>query len=287
VPAFALLTAAFFVRVVRWHSLFAPGGRPGLRPLATALFAGYLFNNLLPVRAGEAVRIGVLNKLTRTPVTEATATVLVERAYDVLSLVVLLFVTLPWLPHVTWLRAAGFLALGLTIALAVAAFVFARFGAHAARWAFRPLVRLTFLPRELIERAPDDFLRGLSGLLRPRIALVAFAWTTFSWIIAGFAYWLVMLAFHLELSPVAGLLVVIGIGLAMILPSSPAALGVFEGAGVVVLGAYGIVDSRALSYALVLHALSFVPFVVLAVPVLGTRLLQRGSAIAQAEPPRP
>jgi uncharacterized protein (TIRG00374 family) len=280
-----VLAAAFFVRVVRWHSLFEPGRRPGLRPLATALFAGYLFNNLLPVRAGEAVRIGALNKLARTPVTEAAATVLIERAYDVLSLLVLLFVTLPWLPHVTWLRAAGLLALGLTVMLAVAAFVFARFGAQAARFAFRPLLRLTFLPPESIERAPDDFLRGLGGLLRPRIAIVAFAWTTFSWLVVAAAYWLVMLAFHLGLSPVAGLLVVIGIGLAMILPSSPAALGVFEGAAVVVLGAYGIADSRALSYALVLHTLSVVPFLVLAVPVLGTRLLQRGSPTAQAEQP--
>jgi glycosyltransferase 2 family protein len=194
---------------------------------------------------------------------------------------------LPWLPQVTWLRAAGFLALGLTLVLAVAAFVFARFGAHAARLAFRPLVRFTFLPRESIERAPDDFMRGLGGLLRPRIAIVAFAWTTFSWLIIGAACWLVILAFHLGLSPVAGLLVVIGIGLAMILPSSPAALGVFEGAAVVVLVAYGIADSRALSYALVLHALSFLPFIVLAVPVLGTRLLQHGPAIADAEPPGP
>jgi uncharacterized membrane protein YbhN (UPF0104 family) len=169
--------------------------------------------------------------------------------------------------------------------LAVAAFVFARFGAQAARFAFRPLLRLTFLPPESIERAPDDFLRGLGGLLRPRIAIVAFAWTTFSWLVVAAAYWLVMLAFHLGLSPVAGLLVVIGIGLAMILPSSPAALGVFEGAAVVVLGAYRIGNSRALSYALVLHTLSVVPFLVLAVPVLGTRLLQRGSPIAQAEQP--
>jgi glycosyltransferase 2 family protein len=66
-PALAMLAAAFFVRVVRWRSLFAPGRRPGVRPLATALFAGYLFNNLLPVRAGEALRIGALNKLTRIP----------------------------------------------------------------------------------------------------------------------------------------------------------------------------------------------------------------------------
>jgi len=79
----------------------------------------------------------------------------------------------------------------------------------------------------------------------------------------------------LHVSYLAGLLVVIGIGLSMILPSSPAALGVFEGATVVCLGAYGISDSRALSYALVLHALNFLPFLVLAPFILKPSVARR------------
>jgi uncharacterized protein (TIRG00374 family) len=129
---------------------------------------------------------------------------------------------------------------------------------------FRPLSRLAFLPRESVERAPQDFLDGLAGLLRMRIAVVAFGLTILSWLVLGIGFWLLTLAFHLHVSYLAGLLVVIGIGLAMILPSSPAALGVFEGATVVCLGAYGISDSRALSYALVLHVLNFLPFLALA-----------------------
>jgi uncharacterized membrane protein YbhN (UPF0104 family) len=97
-----------------------------------------------------------------------------------------------------------------------------------------------------------------------RIAVVAFGLTILSWLVLGIGFWLLTLAFHLHVSYLAGLLVVIGIGLAMILPSSPAALGVFEGATVVCLGAYGISDSRALSYALVLHVLNFLPFLALA-----------------------
>ena len=77
-----------------------------------------------------------------------------------------------------------------------------------------------------------------------------------------------MVAFDLGLDPSAGVLVVIAIGLAMILPSPPAALGVFEGATVVTLSAYGIDESEALSYALVLHALNVFPLLLLGVPVL-------------------
>jgi glycosyltransferase 2 family protein len=71
-----------------------------------------------------------------------------------------------------------------------------------------------------------------------------------------------MLGFDLGLSPAAGLLVSVAVGVAMVLPASPAALGAFEAATVVALDAYGVPRSEALSYALVLHALNLVPFLV-------------------------
>lgn len=75
------------------------------------------------------------------------------------------------------------------------------------------------------------------------------------------SYWLVMLAFDLGLSPVAGLFALIAVGLAMILPSSPAAAGVFEAATIVALLPYGVPKSLALSYALVIHAVNFVLYI--------------------------
>jgi hypothetical protein len=44
--------------------------------------------------------------------------------------------------------------------------------------------------------------------------------------------WVLMLGFDLGLSPLAGGLVIVAVGLSMILPSSPAAVGVFEAAPV-------------------------------------------------------
>ena len=274
VPALLVMTLSFFVRVLRWQVMFPPE-RPPFRPLARALFVGYLFNNLLPVRAGEAARVVTLNKRNDVPVTKATATILVERAYDVLSLVVLLFLIAPWLPHVSWLRGAGLVALGLTLALGLLALLATHSRGRFLHALFRPVKRLSFLPPESVDRAPHDFLEGLAALLRIRIAVAAFALTMLSWLVLGVGFWLVTLAFHLDVSYLAGLLVVIGIGLSMILPSSPAAIGVFEGATVVCLGAYGVSDSKALSYALVLHALNFLPFFVIAPFVLGPGSIRR------------
>jgi glycosyltransferase 2 family protein len=272
-----LLAAAFFIRAIRWQSLFPQESRPALRHVTAALFVGYVANAVLPLRAGDAVAVVALSRRADRTIAETTATALVQRAQDVLSLVLLLFLMLPWLPPVSWLRAAGLIALALLVFLALLLVTVLRFGDRAAQLLLRPLRALPFVPAESVERAPRQFVQGLGGLLSVRVALVSFAWTTLSWVVLGIGFWLVMEANALALSPLAGLLVVIGIGLAMILPSSPAALGVFEGATVVVLSAYGVDASAALSYALVLHALNVVPLLVVALALALRRQVQSGS----------
>ena len=275
VPSLALLVLAFLVRAVRWWWLFAPERRPPLLTVVKALYVGYLANNLLPARAGEAARVVALNRAAQTPLAEVTATALIERTFDVLSLVLLLFASVPWLPPVAWLRGAAFLGGVVLVGIGVVAVAVAVWHDRPLQPLARALGRLPFVPPGYVDRAPGEFVLGLAGLLRPRVALGAFAWTTASWMLLGISYWCAMLAFDLGLSPLAGELVVIGIGLALILPSSPAAIGVFEAATVVVVGAYGIEDSTALSYALVLHLLNVVPFLVVPLPLLAVRRVRR------------
>jgi uncharacterized protein (TIRG00374 family) len=275
VPALAVLALAFLIRCVRWQSLFSHQTRPPLGPVVGAQFVGYVANAILPVRAGDAAAIVALNRRAKTPLAEGTATMFVARAEDVLSLVFLLFVFLPWYPSVTWIRGAAAIGLALLFGLAFVMALVLVYGDKTIRILVRPLAWLPFVSEAALERAPSHFVRGLTGLLSPRVALVSFAWTTISWIVLGLGFWLVMEACQLSLSPFAGLLVVIGIGLAMILPSSPAALGVFEGATVVVLSAYDVSDSDALSYAFVLHAMNVLPLFAVAVGVLLVRRLRR------------
>ena len=235
---------------------------------------------MLPVRAGEAAAIITLKKKAGTPVAEGTATLFVQRAEDVLSLVVLLFVMLPWLPHVSWLRGAGIVAVVLLVALAVTAALVMRYGDGAIRILVGASQAPPLRPQGCPRARSDALRRGLVGLLSPRVAIVSFAWTTLSWIVLGIGFWLMLEASGIELSPLAGVLVVIGIGLAMILPSSPAALGVFEGATVVVLSAYGVSDSVALSYALVLHALNIFPLFLVAAGMILLRRIRRRDPVA-------
>jgi glycosyltransferase 2 family protein len=272
-PAFAMLALAIFMRAVRWQTLFAPASRPPLGAVTSALLVGYLFNNILPARAGEAARVVALNQRTNSSRAEIVGTIVVERVFDVLCVLIIFFAAAPWLPSVSWIRPAATLAVVLAVGVGVAIVLLVRYEERSLIWVMTPLSWLPFFSRGRIDAAASRLADGLVGLRRPNVALQALAWTTSSWLALALSAWLVTLAFSFDLPIAAGVLIASAIGLAMILPSAPAALGVFEGATLVALRAYDISPSPALSYALVLHALNFLPFIVAGLAVLHFHVL--------------
>ncbi|MGC2373234.1 MAG: lysylphosphatidylglycerol synthase transmembrane domain-containing protein [Solirubrobacteraceae bacterium] len=268
IPALAAFGLGNVARALRWRSLFAPGRRPPRGATLNAMMIGYFYNSILPARAGEAARIVVLTRRSSSPAVEITGTVVLERIYDVVAILLIFFVAEPWLPHVSWFQAAAIVAAGLALAIAAAATVLAVYGDRPLRWLLRPLGRFSRFPEERLERTASELAHGLSGLHNWRVALEALFWTVLAWMFSVLCAYLVMLAFHLHLPFAAAILVQVAIGLGMILPSPPAAVGVFEGATLVALRAFGVPRSIALPYALVLHLVNFVPFVVVGAALL-------------------
>lgn len=278
IPVFAL---AIVLRAVRWWSLFAAAQRPPMGAIGYALLIGYFFNNILPARAGEAARVIALHRRAATPKAEGAATVVVERMFDVLALLIILFASYPWLPEFSWLRAAAIFGVFVVTVLVVLVVVIVRYDDRAVHWLLSPLRRLRREGlAERLEAAAVNATRGLVALRSPLIALRAMALTIASWTTLGISYWILMHAFGFELPLVAGLLVTVAINLSLVLPSSPAALGVFEAATVVALRAFDVPAAEALSYALVLHLLNLVPFLAIGASLLGPGALRSRRRVA-------
>ncbi len=267
-PALAALALGVFLRGLRWRLLFARETRPSVGAATSALLIGYLFNNILPARAGELARVVALHQRAGTSRVEALATAFTERLYDVLTLLALLFVSAPFLPEVTWLRRAALLAVILTALLLAVILVLAVYGERPARLALRPLARIPGVSLGRIDRAAANLVQGLAALRRPGLAAPAFLLTVVSWLVLALSFWIVTLAFDLELGFGAGLLALVATGLGAVLPASPASVGVFEAATQVALRAYGVDNSTALSYAVVLHAVNFFPYLAVGYLVL-------------------
>ena len=86
----ALLLMAHITRAWRWQMLLEPlGYRPGLFDSTTSVLTGYFANYIVP-RMGEVTRCGTLYKLEKVPVNLSFGTVVAERVFDVLTLLVLI-----------------------------------------------------------------------------------------------------------------------------------------------------------------------------------------------------
>jgi hypothetical protein len=197
---------------------------------------------------------------------------------DSVALLLLLFVAVPFAPAVTWLRAATLFFALLLIGLVVALVVFWRFGSRPLGFLLRPLARLPGFSRARTELAAEGILRGLSGLRNVRVALAAFTLTVLSWLAVAFAYTLVLRGVGLELGLDAGILVAVATTFSLLLPSLPASVGIFEAAAIVALEPYGVDDAHVLSGAVVIHVLTFVPFL-----ILGPLALRGHAAIVRRE----
>jgi uncharacterized protein (TIRG00374 family) len=261
-PATAVLAVAIYLRALRWRFLFSDERRPPLGAVTGSLLIGYLFNSILPARAGEAARVVALNQRAGISRSEALATVVAERVLDVLVLLALLLATAPFTAEADWLRGAAAIGGAAFVALTAFLVVIAYFGTRAVRFLLRPLSALPNVTPARIESAASNLLSGLVVFRNMRLAFRALALTTVSWLVIAVSFWLCMSAVRLTTGLDAALLVVIAVNLAMILPSGPAGLGVFEAATVLTLSPFGIDRSHALSYAVVVHVLNVFPLIV-------------------------
>ena len=261
-PAGVALSAGVAVRAWRWRVLFERGRRPSFGLVLNALLISYLFNTILPARPGEVIRIQVLGKRADISRAEVLATVVIERVYDLLVLIVLLALAAPFLPTVGWLTAALTLGALLGLSLLATALLIWIFGARAARVLLLPLRLLPRLSESRIDSVADSIVAGLAAIRGAKAALEALSLSALSWLLLGLSGWFLLLGVRINEGFVAALLVLVATNLVLVLPSSPAGLGAFEAAAVLALAAYGVQREAALSYALLLHAVHALPYIV-------------------------
>jgi glycosyltransferase 2 family protein len=196
VPAMVAFAAQAWMRSMRWRSLFEHSHRPPRGPVLAATLIGYLFNNIMPARAGEVARVVALTQRTGTPAAEIVGTAVVERAYDVLSILIIFFCASPWLPHESWFTTAVILAGVAAVGLGFVIWVLAVYGDRPLRVLLRPLGRLPWLSPERVEREAATLAEGLSGLREHRVAIEALMWSLAAWMTSALWAWLVLLAFE-------------------------------------------------------------------------------------------
>ena len=259
VPATLLLLPIALLRAWRWKLLFNDPDSVPMTDSFAATNVGLMANNLLPQRVGEVPRVFALRRTTGISGFEIAATVIVERVLDVFILAVCGAALWPFFPDETWVRALGFLCVGLILASAALIVALAIFRERLGDLLLKGLKRLPFVTEDRAERMHLALVAGGAILLRPRQLAEVLAISALIWVIGALSIWVLFPAFDLDLGASAPWLILLANTFAIMLPSGPATLGFYEASVQVALIALGISASTALSYAVVLHAVNFFP----------------------------
>ncbi len=251
VAATLVYLASFPVRALRWRLILRVQKALPMRVLMSAVFVGYMANNVLPARAGEVYRAHFLGRRAGISRSGAAASIVVERALDGLMLVgAILFVFLAF-PQEDYLGGAA-LATGLIFVSLATGILF--YGLQTDRTRGFLERALGLLPRALHERLAGRvgyFLRGVRGISTPRELLEAGAYTALVWVLDACAVALVVVSFGVTLPPVGYVLVFALVALSTTLPSGPGFVGPFQYAFVLSLGSFAVPRETALAVSVV------------------------------------
>lgn len=92
-PAMLFLLASHLSRALRWKILMEPlGFRPSTTNTFFAVMLSYFFNLLVP-RLGEVMKCTILARYEKAPVDKLVGTMVAERAFDFICLIIVVFIT--------------------------------------------------------------------------------------------------------------------------------------------------------------------------------------------------
>jgi uncharacterized protein (TIRG00374 family) len=219
-------------------------------------------NMLLPLRVGEVIRPVMLSRKENVPLGGVLATIVLERVFDLLTVVLLFGVSATLVGVSDTIQQWGYRLCGLAAIMGSAVFF--------VRWQERLALRLLemvlrFLPTKIAEPI-DHFFRGFVQALEildsPLTFLQLVAWSLFLWVVITSIYTFGILAFALPAPLILGSIVVTAVtAIAVSAPSAPGYIGAFQLGCTLALAIFHVEESEAFAYSIVIHVAQFVAVV--------------------------
>jgi phosphatidylinositol alpha-mannosyltransferase len=269
----ALMMLSLLLRAVSWHEVLRaamPHATIRWPPVVRATMIGVMGSAVFPGRVGEAARIVILSRhlegpnSTKVPI--VAGTVFSQTLINLLALAILGIVTFSSVSvfhgHETGLAVASIFALVLFAIVLLGPRVVA-LGERSHR---ERIARTSATVSRLLALARQ----GLVVFLRPRHGVAAVSAQLSAWALQWLSCYTILLALSLE--DQAGLIgaaaVLLAVNVAAVLPPTPANVGVFQAACLVVLAAFGVSAGEGLAYGILLQAVEVLTALALGTPAL-------------------
>jgi hypothetical protein len=269
IPALVIYLLGYVIRGYRWVILLSPIKQCRFSSLFPTLIIGFMMNNILPARLGEFYRAHLNGNKQGLSRSASLATIILERLFDGLTMIVALWVALSfanlpiqvqampsgiqhaihWSPWV--FGAAFFLCFAVLIFKETTITIMNFFISHAPQ---KYQKRLTSIGHAFID--------GLKILQNFKESLGVMLLSLLAWTCEFTSYYFIAIGFSLAPTPLnlwsAALLMAVA-NLGILIPNAPGGIGLFEFIGVALLLPYGIAKESAVGYMFLLHFLLLIP----------------------------
>ncbi|MBP1688755.1 MAG: putative rane protein [Deltaproteobacteria bacterium] len=259
VPMVGITWWTLLIRAQRWRLLLRPVGTPAMATLVAATNIGFMANMLLPLRIGEVIRPVLVSRKEREPLSGILATVVLERIFDMFTILFLFGVSASAVAVSDDVRQWGYRLFGLAVVVGgVVALV--RWQESLALRAIRTLLRpLPHQVAEPVDHFLEGFVQALEILDSPLTFLQLLGWSLYLWMVIALIYLCGLLAFQLPVPLIVGSVVVTAvIAIAVSAPSAPGYIGAFQVGCTLSLAIFGVSKSDAFAYSIILHVTQFV-----------------------------
>jgi len=250
------------ISAYRWSKITGNGTR--FRDTFIALFSGLFINNVLPARIGEIARGYVLSKRTGLSFTYSVTTVLLDRFFDLVGLLIITFVTFLSIP-LNVLPQQVKVVITLLIILLVSCigliFILSR-----KTFADKVAKKLHAVKKPFISRLAKpvlDIQENLSRINSPLNLIFYITLAVATWSSMCLTLYFTMLMLGVKLSFITVSFVCAGVNLGLIIPSSPGYVGVYQWLFRTLLAIFLISNEKALAISIVFQATWYIPYTVL------------------------
>jgi len=269
--ALAITSATFVLRAERWQYLLGPLGPTRFSTVFRTTVIGFAASAVLPTRAGEVIRPYLLARREGLSATAAFATIVVERILDLIAVLLLMGAFLIWFdPGLESRDSAVFRAIrfgGLVMAPVAIGTLAAMFfmAGHPERLHAWVLKAESILPSRLaamIARLARTFAEGFAVLRSPGRLVAALAWSIVLWIAIAGGIWSVSVAFGIAMPFTGAWLMLAPLVVGVAVPTPGGVGGFHEAYRIGATGFFGADNDIAVGAAIVLHAISVGPVII-------------------------
>jgi uncharacterized protein (TIRG00374 family) len=262
----AFLAFDFALRIARWWILLrGMNPRVRYRDCATAFLSSISINNVLPLRAGDFVRVFAFRKQLGLGAVRLIGSMLVERLVDLLTLLSIFFLTLNSVPAGViepWL-VDGARTLAIVVVIAIAGVLLFSGQVHRLMlWiADRPFMHrggLGAKVRSLADQMVEVVQVTKDWWVSTQVLLLSYA----AWLFEGLAFYAVAKSLGLSTAAISNWFAMAACTLSTLVPGTPGYVGTFHYFAKESQVAFGCGADDAAAYALVVHFVVWFPVTV-------------------------